>query len=197
MADDDARDPATELALLDLASAHFGKVLAGVRPEQLSDRTPCVLWSVQALLEHVIGGDNWAALLLSSVEAGDAASFAKHTAFSGDQAADYAAGAATARGAFAAEGALDRQVRHPGGVMTGRQFLRMRVADLTVHAWDLARATGADETLPDELVAAALAMFEPMRERLGSMGVFGPGPEGAPEADGPQQRLLQLTGRRP
>lgn len=193
MADDDARD----LALLDRAAAHFGAVLDQVRPEQLGAPTPCSEWNVEALLQHVIGGNNWAMMLLNRVAADDAMTFARQTSFSGDLAADYRGGVTGMRSAFEAEGALAKTVYHPAGMMTGRQFLRMRASDLTIHSWDLARAVGADETLPDDLVRAALELLEPMAARIPQLGVFGPGPEGAPEPSSPQQHLLQLSGRRP
>lgn len=193
MTDDDARD----LALLDRAAAHFGAVVDGLKPDQLGSPTPCADWDVEALLQHVVGGNNWAMMLLNAVAADDAMTFARQTSFSGDLAADYVTGVRGMRQAFGAEGALAKTVFHPAGKMTGRQFLRMRATDLTIHAWDLARAIGADETLPDDLVTAALAQLEPVQARLGQMGVFGPGPEGAPEATSPQQHLLHLSGRRP
>lgn len=190
-------DDAGDLALLDRAAAHFDAVLQAVRPDQLAGSTPCADWNVEALLQHVVGGNNWAMMLLNAVAADDAMTFARQTSFSGDYAADYAAGVTGMRAAFGAEGALAKTVFHPAGKMTGRQFLRMRASDLTIHSWDLARAVGADEALPDDLVAAALELLEPMEARLGQMGVFGPGPEGAPEASTPQQKLLHLSGRRP
>jgi uncharacterized protein (TIGR03086 family) len=34
-----------------------GHVVAGVRPEQLADPTPCRDWDVRLLLNHIIGGN--------------------------------------------------------------------------------------------------------------------------------------------
>jgi hypothetical protein len=38
----------------------------------------------------------------------------------------------------------------------GAQFLAMRLFDVTVHAWDLAKATSGDERIDDRLAACAL-----------------------------------------
>ncbi|HEV7824479.1 MAG TPA: TIGR03086 family metal-binding protein [Mycobacteriales bacterium] len=68
--------------------------------------------------------------------------------------------------------------------------------DLLVHGWDLARATGQDETLPTDEVHRVHAMAVGMGDNLRREGVCGPPaevPEGAPEQD----RLLALLGRRP
>ena len=68
--------------------------------------------------------------------------------------------------------------------------------DLLVHTWDLARATGQDETLdPDE----ALRMFtnmEPMDEMIRGSGQFGPRVAVPDDAD-PQTKLIAFTGRDP
>ncbi len=68
------------------------------------------------------------------------------------------------------------------------------MADVTIHAWDLARATGSDETLDEELVAAVWTIFEPQRDTLQASGLYAspvPVAEDAPL----QSRLLALTGR--
>ena len=78
------------------------------------------------------------------------------------------------------------------------QFLGMRVADALLHAWDLARAIGADEQLPAGLVAEVWAVMSPMAALIGSSGFFGSGPSGQVDEDAPLQlRLLDLSGRRP
>ena len=67
--------------------------------------------------------------------------------------------------------------------------------DVFTHTWDLARATGQDETLdPDQLqrmIAATAAMPE---EALRSEGMFGPALEVADDADD-QTKLLAYLGR--
>lgn len=65
---------------------------------------------------------------------------------------------------------------------------------MTVHTWDLARATGTDENLDHDLVDLARATLEPQVERGRQAGFFGPAlvvPAGA----SPQTRLLALLGR--
>ena len=53
--------------------------------------------------------------------------------------------------AFAQPGVLEREFRGPLGVATGEHRLQIRLADLIVHGWDLARATGLQLRIPEEL----------------------------------------------
>ena len=77
-------------------------------------------------------------------------------------------------------------------------LLAFRIGDNLLHAWDLARACGFDETLDADAVAATWAALEPMAPMIPSIGVFGSGPSGSVGADAPiQVRLLDLSGRRP
>jgi hypothetical protein len=63
------------------------------------------------------------------------------------------------------------------GDMPGRALLRFRTIYLTLHAWDLARASGSSVVLDPELVAHAWREIEPTASRMGAMGFFGDGPK--------------------
>jgi hypothetical protein len=65
-----------------------------------------------------------------------------------------------------------------------------------LHTWDLARATGQDESLDTELCAAMLAGMEPLEELIRSSGQYGPAIPVSEGAD-PQTRLLGFIGRDP
>jgi uncharacterized protein (TIGR03086 family) len=70
------------------------------------------------------------------------------------------------------------------------------IGDVFTHTWDLARATGQDETLdPDQLHRMAVGMGEIPDEVLRSGGMFGPALEVGDEAD-EQTRFLAFVGRR-
>lgn len=106
-------------------------------------------------------------------------------------------GEAQAR-AFSQPGALDRICHHPSGDFPGAVMLAFSAGDFALHTWDLARAIGADETLPAELVAAVWENIEPLIPAIDQIGVFGSGPSGTVPEDAPlQTRLLDATGRRP
>jgi uncharacterized protein (TIGR03086 family) len=70
------------------------------------------------------------------------------------------------------------------------------LTDVLIHTWDLARATGLDETLDPAEVAR---MFDGMHEvdaLLRESGQYGPKVAVAPDAD-VQTQLIAFLGRRP
>lgn len=73
---------------------------------------------------------------------------------------------------------------------------RFGTGDVLVHTWDLARATGQDETLDPDEVHRMFEGMEPMDEMLRQSGQFGPRVEAPPGAD-EQTQLIAFTGRQP
>jgi uncharacterized protein (TIGR03086 family) len=70
------------------------------------------------------------------------------------------------------------------------------IGDVLIHTWDLARATGQDETLDPDEVRRVLAALTRPDEAVLDNGHFAPSVDVPPDADD-QTRLLALTGRRP
>lgn len=68
--------------------------------------------------------------------------------------------------------------------------------DVFLHTWDVARATGLDETLDPDEVRRMYAGMEPMDQVLRESGQFGPRTPVADDAD-EQTKLLAFIGRRP
>src|SRR5262249_55344337 len=97
----------------------------------------------------------------------------------GDPVASFAATAAELEAAFGEPGAMARTARHRAGERNGAQLLGMRVLDIAVHTWDLARAIRAGESLDSDVVAFALTLrdtFDAGRQR----GAFAPPPGKTP-----------------
>ena len=186
------------LELLDLAAATFADRLAAVGDDQWDLPTPCEGWTVRDLVHHVVGGNAMAVVLLGGASTEEAIAVFTGTELADDVTAQFAAGAAEQTAAFSVDGATARTLHHPMGDIPGEMVLGFRIGDLTLHSWDLARATGGDEVLPDALVEATWASLSPMADMIGSVGVFGEGPSGNASAEAPlQDRLLDLAGRRP
>ena len=68
--------------------------------------------------------------------------------------------------------------------------------DLVVHGWDLARATGQDETIDPVEVDRTWEAAQGLGENMRKYGVTGPEVDVPPDAS-KQDRLLGLLGRRP
>ena len=81
-----------------------------------------------------------------------------------------------------------------GQVPLPQAIAQFFTADVFMHSWDLARATGQDETLDPDRCAAMLEGMQPMDEVLRSSGQFGPKVDIGDDAD-PQSRLLAFIGR--
>ena len=68
--------------------------------------------------------------------------------------------------------------------------------DVFMHTWDLARATGQDDTLDAETCAAMLAGMQPIEGAMRSSGQYGARVDVPADAD-VQTRLLGFIGRDP
>jgi uncharacterized protein (TIGR03086 family) len=68
--------------------------------------------------------------------------------------------------------------------------------DLLVHTWDLARATGLDETLDADEVHKLFLAMEPLDEMLRASGQFGPRVD-VPATASEQDKLIAFSGRHP
>ena len=85
----------------------------------------------------------------------------------------------------------------PGGRVTLADAVDQFItADILVHTWDLARATGLDESLDAAAVRRLVDGMEPHDAALRASGHYGPRIEVPSDADA-QSRLLAFMGRQP
>jgi uncharacterized protein (TIGR03086 family) len=90
---------------------------------------------------------------------------------------------------------LSTEMPGPMGPMRADDMLgRFICNDFLVHTWDLARATGGDETLDADAVAGAYAGLKPMDAMMRGRGVFGDKVE-APAGADLQTEFLCFLGR--
>ncbi|HXX90154.1 MAG TPA: TIGR03086 family metal-binding protein [Acidimicrobiales bacterium] len=185
------------MGLLRAARADFAARLTAVGPDQWDLPTPCGDWSVRELVLHLVRGNTMAELLLAGTSREDTLAALAEIRPT-DLVAAFEDSADRQETAFATPGALERTCHHPVGDIPGSQLLGFRIGDMDLHAWDLARAIGAEESLQPEVVEAVWASLSPMAAFIGETGVFGPGPSGMVPDDAPlQARVLDLSGRRP
>jgi uncharacterized protein (TIGR03086 family) len=86
--------------------------------------------------------------------------------------------------------------RHLGAVPLPEAIDRFYTADVFMHTWDLARATGQDETLDADTCRLLYEGMLPLDDVLRASGQYGPKVPVPADSD-PQTLLLAFIGRRP
>lgn len=139
--------------LLDRAIATGEAVIAGVRPDQFTDPTPCSEMDVHVMLGHLVAVlDRITALATGAdpltVPDAQAAPDRWTDAWreAGKRAAD----------AWSDDAILDAPMALPWIQGSGAEVLTSYFSELTVHTWDLATATGQQPAWDDAVVTAAL-----------------------------------------
>jgi uncharacterized protein (TIGR03086 family) len=128
-------------------------LIAGVRPDQLGEPTPCAEWDVRALLAHVTGVVTNMGL---GVSGQDLLPDVSALELAADPAAQFRDAAATTLAAWKANG-LQGEVNVGAGPMPAAVAANINLLDTATHAWDIATATGQDGELPAEVAEMALA----------------------------------------
>lgn len=85
---------------------------------------------------------------------------------------------------------------HIGEVPLPEAISQFFTGDVFMHTWDLARATGQDETLDPQRCAIMLEGMQPLDDVLRSSGQFGPKVQVPDDAD-VQTKLIAFIGRDP
>ncbi|MEU8997017.1 TIGR03086 family metal-binding protein [Streptomyces caniferus] len=197
-----ADDPATGSApapppisaLLDAAADAALPVLRGVRDDQMGLPTPCAEYDVRALLNHLFH----VVVAFQTLAAKKDADFSTTPDRLGEYGARwpdrFAQETARLVEAWAAPGAEDGLT---GGMnLPARTVGAMVLLDLTVHAWDVARATGLPYTPAPGCVAELRTLVAQMAPTARKMNVFADPLPLAPGASG-LDALLAETGRDP
>jgi uncharacterized protein (TIGR03086 family) len=187
--------PTELLELFQRAQAQFTDRVDAVGPDRWEDEA-LPGWTVGDLVAHMVSEALWVAPLMAGEPFAEGRFPDETTDLLGDDPlTGWESAADLALTAFAEDDALVRTVHLERGPTPATVYIEELTADLTVHAWDLARATDGDTDLDPELVTAALIVGERLPED-GVPGLFDP-PLDVSAAATPQQRLLARFGRRP
>jgi uncharacterized protein (TIGR03086 family) len=171
--------------------SEFDRRLEAVAPSDWARSTPCAEWDVRQVVNHVVGQEfRMTALLLG----GGLAQYVQTREddwLGDDPMAAWKQGSAELDSALEDREALGRLVEYRDGPVTGEVLMKVRIFDMAVHAWDLAKGIGADERLDPGLVGWSLdALDGPLAFLWGS-------PRAASPDASPQERLLRHCGREP
>jgi uncharacterized protein (TIGR03086 family) len=178
------------------AAAETTRIVGGVTAEQLSDQTPCGEWDVRALLNHIIV---WTAYSAEQRARGGSVAeelMTKDFAADPDFAADYAKQAGRAVDAWADPAAWDREIDVMGSATPAGDIAALLIAELVLHGWDLAVATGQEYHCDDAVAAVVLRTVQEQGELFRQYQGFAE-PVTVP-ADAPGfYQALALSGRDP
>jgi uncharacterized protein (TIGR03086 family) len=166
--------------------------VAGTADDQFTEPTPCADWDVEALLGHlgtVLHHYTDLALGQSRGARGPVPVLIR-----GGHRQVFPSLASAAVAAWSQPGALERQCPHPMGKMPGSQALTIHISDVLLHGWDLAVATGQDDTIDPFLADLALATLRDVLLLDDGRGRFF-APALTPQGSDIQSRLLAYAGR--
>ena len=182
--------------LLKAAADQFERIVASVPPQAWDNATPCEL-TVREVVDHTVTGNIFAGRLLAGASASEATAGLDADHLGDDPLFAVSASCESQSSAFAGadEG---RVLHHPSGDISVDTFVRFRLGELVVHAWDLAVGGGLDPSLDPAVVEGLWVLVEPHLDEMRTMGTFGDGASGnLPEDASTQTRLLDAFGRRP
>jgi uncharacterized protein (TIGR03086 family) len=179
------------LAVLERAARQTGRLVDAVRPDQAHLPTPCTDWDVRALVNHIVFDVRRFAAMLDGADAGP-----PDTDLIGDDwSAAYRAAADALLATWHAQD-LGRVMKTRVGEFPVGWAIGQHVADLAVHGWDVARATGQSTELDAKVGQAALDWGRENLKPQYRGQAFGP--EVAVAADAPlYDRLAAFFGRAP
>ncbi len=151
-------------------------------------RSPCTEWTARDVVAHVVDTHR---RVLASVDGTEAVVAQPHD----DLASEWPRASGAVQEALADPARATTTVTGMFGEQTFESLVgRLLCTDTLVHTWDLARATGQDESLDPDGTAKALEFLTPLDEAIRRPGGFAGKIEPPPGAD-LQTQLLNFAGR--
>jgi uncharacterized protein (TIGR03086 family) len=177
------------------AIAGLTPLVHGTLADQLADPTPCEQWAVRDLINHIVGGGYMFAMSLKGE--GLDMSTAPSDLLGNDHAGAFDGAIAAFNEALDNTTDLSTMVTLPFGTIPADLALRVAAADLLVHSWDLAKATGQSFDPPDDFVLSATPFYQEfIQPPLRSMGLFAEEID-VPADASPLDKLVAYAGRKP
>jgi uncharacterized protein (TIGR03086 family) len=172
-------------------AAQFTDRVQAVPEGAWANPAPCDGWDARDVVRHLV---EWVPGFFSSYAALE---LPTGPSVDDDPVAAWAALDAGLRSTFADRAVATRSFEMHGQTYSVEAAIdTFCTNDVLIHTWDLARATGLDETLDPDEVSALLVDMEPADEMLRASGQYGPRVIVPDDADD-QTKLIAFVGRRP
>jgi uncharacterized protein (TIGR03086 family) len=171
-------------------TSRFTDRVRGVPADAWDNPSPCEGWTARDIVGHLT---EW----IPGFFGAQGLQFPEVPSVQDDPVAAWETVRTTIAGALADPALADQLVETPFGAQSLAETVDMIViGDVFTHTWDLARATGQDETLDgDQLHRMTGAMGSIPEEAMRADGMFGPRVHVPDDADD-QTRFLAYVGRR-
>jgi uncharacterized protein (TIGR03086 family) len=182
-------------AMFRQAVAEFGARVQLIGDQDWQATTPDQEWNIRDVVNHVVGEDLWAPPMLAGSTIAEVGDRFNGDVLGAEPKAAWKVASAAAVKAVEADGAMDRIVHLSFGDFPGREYAMQMFADHLIHAWDLARAIGADERLDTALVESCATWFDSAEDAYRSAGAIAARLPVSGNADA-QTVLLARFGRR-
>ncbi len=172
-------------------------VVRGARTDDLSAATPCADFDLKALVNHFIGttGALTQVGLRKPLDADDPYGSRREPS-QGDWSTELASHAEALAEAWSDPTSWDGSVDMGDTEMPATVIGEMAFAELLLHGWDLARATGQQLTIPDEVALDLRHSIEETAELGRKMGAYGD-EVSVPDQSTQFERALGASGRDP
>jgi uncharacterized protein (TIGR03086 family) len=175
----------------------FEAKVAAVTPDHWSDRSPCDEWTARDVVGHII---DMHGVMLAPL----GRSLSAAPSLDDDPLGAFRAARADIEPLLADPALAATECATPMGRMALEQHIDGVVSeDMVLHGWDLARATGQDDTIDPAEIDRLWPGVQDIPAEMRIPGAFGPGivvfgPEVEVPDDAPlQHRILGLLGRDP
>lgn len=171
-------------------TGQFSERVRSVPPDAWENASPCEGWTARDVVGHLT---EW----IPGFFGAQGVQFPDVTSVHDDPVAAWETVRSTVAAVLADPELAARQVETPFGTQSMEATVDMIVTgDVFTHTWDLARATGQDETLDAEQLRRMTAAMGAMpEEAMRAGGMFGPRIDVSDDADD-QTKFLALVGRR-
>ena len=180
------------------AAADVAAIARGAAATPLTAPTPCAEFDLRTLINHFIGTtDALARVGRRHALNPDDPYGARNDATAGDWPAALASNLSELAAVWSAEPTWNGAVDMGGNELPAVLIGEMSMAEVLLHGWDLAAATGQRLSVPDDAASELLRHITDTAEWGRSMGAYGPVVVDAAAARGPFGRALATAGRAP